>query len=200
MPSLEPMSDTHSHAVEEAIELIEKRSGTKIPEGSNPAVTPIMLTIDDLNIAFRPLLWYTFVAVAHVLAHKFLEHYWGAEFGVYGDVEYVVRIPEGWDPKNPKTRPIVFLHGLGLGLSNYSFLITALLRRFPDRPLLVPIQPYVSQRIFHGAFARPLGKRAAVEGIVGAMRKYGFVPKDDESHESTIGDPMTGVTVLSHSK
>jgi len=197
---MESMPSTHKHAIEEAVELIERRSGTNIPEGSNPAVTPILLTLDDVYISFRPFLWYIFVAVGHFIAHKYLEHHWGAEFDAHGDIEYVVRIPENWDPENPKTRPIVFLHGLGLGLSHYSMLITRLLRRFSDRPLLVPIQPHVSQRIFHGAFVRPLGKRAVVEGIVGAMRKHGFIPEDDGSYEATIGDSTTGVTVLSHSK
>lgn len=200
MPSLESMPATHRHAIEEAVELIEMRSGSKIPEGSNPAVTPMLLTIDDVHISFRPLLWYAFVAVGHIFAHKFLEHHWDVEFGVHGGVEYMVRVPENWDPENPKTRPIVFLHGLGLGLSHYIMLITRLLRRFSDRPLLVPIQPHVSQRIFHDAFVRPLGRRAAVEGLVGAMRKHRFVPEDDGSYEATIGEPTTGVTVLSHSK
>lgn len=200
MPSLESMPATHRHAIEEAVELIEMRSGSKIPEGSNPAVTPMLLTIDDVHISFRPLLWYAFVAVGHIFAHKFLEHHWDVEFGVHGGVEYMVRVPENWDPENPKTRPIVFLHGLGLGLSHYIMLITRLLRRFSDRPLLVPIQPHVSQRIFHDAFVRPLGRRAAVEGLVGAMRKHRFVPENDGSYEATIGEPTTGVTVLSHSK
>ena len=200
MPSLESMPAVHRNAIEEAVELIEKRSGSKMPEGSNPAVTPMLLTLDVVHISFRPFLWYIFIAAGHLLVHKFLEHIWGVEFDVHGDVEYMVRVPKRWDPENPMTRPIVFLHGLGLGLPHYGVLITSLLRRFPNRPLLVPIQPHVSQRIFHGAFARPFGKRATVEGIVGAMRKHGFVPEDDESYEVTIGDPTTGVTVLSHSK
>lgn len=200
MPSLESMPIPHRHAIEEAVVLIEKRSGSKIPEGSNPAVTPMLLTIDDVHILFRPFLWYIFVSVTHALAHKFLEQHWAVEFGVHGDLEYMVRIPNSWDPENPKTRPIVFLHGLGLGLFHYSVLITTLLRRFSDRPLLVPIQPHVSQRIFHGTFVRPLSRRATVEGVVGTMRKYGFVPDEDGSYESAIGDPTSGVTMLSHSK
>lgn len=194
------MPTTHKHAIEDAVELIEKRSGSKIPEGSNQAVTPMLLTIDDVHISFRPLLWYTFVAFCHAFVHKFLEHHWGVEFGLHGDVEYMVRFPDNWDPTNSKTRPIVFLHGLGLGLPHYGMLITNLLRRFPDRPLLVPIQPHVSQRIFHGTYVRPLGKRATVEGIVGAMRKHGFVREEDGSYKEAIGDPTTGVTMLSHSK
>jgi len=194
------MPATRRHAIEEAVELIEKRSGSKIPEGSNQAATPMLLTLDDVHISPRPFLLYIFVALGHALVHKFLEHHWGVEFDVHGDVEYVVRVPESWDPENPKTRPIVFLHGLGLGLFHYSMLIASLLRRFPDRPLLVPIQPHVSQRIFHGAFAQPLGKRATAEGIVGAMKKHGFVPENDGSYESTIGYPAVGVTMLSHSK
>jgi len=200
MPSLESMPAAHRQAIDETVELIEKRSGSKIREGSNPEVTPILLTLDDIHISFRPFLWYIFVAASHVLVHKFLEHNCGVEFDVHGDVEYMVRVPKRWDPENPTTRPIVFLHGLGLGLPHYGILITSLLRRFSNRPLLVPIQPHVSQRIFHGTFTRPLGRRATAEGIVGAMRKHGFVPGDDRSHEATIGDPMTGVTMLSHSK
>ena len=200
MPSLESMPAPHRHAIEEAVMIIEKRSGSKIPEGSNPTATPMLLTVDDVHVSFRPFLWYIFVAVGHTLAQKFLEHHQGVEFDVHGDVEYMIRIPESWGPENPKTRPIIFLHGLGLGLPHYSALIATLLRRFSDRPLLVPIQPHVSQRIFHGAFVRPPGKRATVEGIVSIMRKHGFVPDDDGSYESVIGDPTTGVTILSHSK
>lgn len=199
MPPLESIPTVHRHAIDEAVDLIEKRSGSKIPEGSNPAATPMMLTVDDVPISTRPFLWYILVAVCQLCAHLFLEHNWGVEFGQHGDVEYMVRIPRNWDPANPKTRPIVFLHGLGLGLFHYSVLITTLLRRFPDRPLLVPMQPHVSQRIFHATYTRPLGKYAAVDGIVGAMRKHGFVPEDDGSYEETIGDPVTGVTMLSHS-
>ena len=200
MPSLESMPRAHMHALDEAVELIEKRSGSKIPEGSNPAVPPILLTLDDVHILPRPFLWYILVAFCHFLAHKFLEHHWGVQFGRHGNVEYMVHVPENWDPANSKTRPIVFLHGLGIGLSHYGMLITSLLRRFSDRPLLVPMQPHISQRIFHGAYARPLDKRATVEGIVGAMRKHGFVPEDDGNCETTTRDPRTGVTVLSHSK
>jgi len=200
MPSLECMPATHRCAIEEGVELVERRSGSKIPEGSNPAVTPMLLTLDDVHISFRPFLWYTFVAVGHALTHRVLERHWGVKFGVHGDIEYMIRIPENWDPGNPTTRPIVFLHGLGLGLPHYSILITSLLRRFSDRPLLVPIQPHVSQRIFHDKFARPIGKRATVESIAGAMREHGFVSEDDGNYEATIGDPTTGVTILSHSK
>lgn len=200
MPPLESMPIPHRRAIEEAIESIEKRSGSKIPEGSNPAVTPIMLTIDDVHIAFRPFLWYIFISVSHTLARQFLEQNSGVEFGVHGDLEYMVRIPKGWDPQNPKTRPIVFLHGLGFGLLHYSMLIAGLLRRFSDRPLLVPIQPHISQRIFHGTFVRPLGRHATVEGVVGTMRKYGFVPDEEGNYGSTIGDSTAGVTMLSHSK
>lgn len=194
------MPPAHGHAIDKAVGLIEKRSGSKIPEGSNPAATPMLLTVDDVHIASRPLLWYIFVAFCHHFAHKFLEHHWGVQFGNHGDVEYMIHIPENWDPANSRTRPIIFLHGLGLGLFHYGMLITNLLRRFSDRPLLVPMQPHVSQRIFHDAYARPLGKRATVEGIVGAMRKHGFISEDDGSYGATIGDPKPGVTVLSHSK
>ena len=200
MPSLESMPTTHRHTIDEGVELIEKRSGCKIPEGSNPAVTPMLLTVDDVHILFRPFLWYALIAICHIFVHRFLEHHWGVEFGRHGDVEYMVRIPENWDPANPKARPIVFLHGLGFGLPHYGILIITLLQRFSDRPLLVPMHPHVSQRIFHRTYTRPLGKRAMVEGIVGAMRQRGFVPEDDGSHEAAIGGPVAGVTVLSHSK
>lgn len=199
MPSPESMSTLHRNVIDEAMELIEKRSGSRIPEGSNPTATPILLILDNVHIPFRPFFWYLLVSACHVLAHKFLEHHWDVEFGLHGDLEYMVRIPENWDPVNPKTRPIIFLHGLGLGLFHYSMFITSLLRRFPDRPLLVPIQPHVSQRIFHRTYARPLGRLATVAGIVGAMRKHGFVPDDDNNYEATIGDPTTTVTMLSHS-
>ncbi|KAF9791307.1 hypothetical protein BJ322DRAFT_1017837 [Thelephora terrestris] len=115
---------------------------------------------------------------------NFSEPHWGVEFGRPGDIEYMVRIPENWDPTDSKARSIGFLHGLGFGIIHYSVFIIKLLQ---------------SHRIFHPTYVQPLGRRSMAEGIFGTMREYGFVPEDNESREVTAGDQRTGVTVPRHS-
>lgn len=110
-------------------------------------------------------------------------------------------------PRNAKhdAQPIVFLHGLGLGLTQYQVFLSHLLKAVPDRPILVPLQPHVSQEIFHPRYLKPMGRHATAKALAGLLVELGWaeVPVEESGGEdATAKDPSgrRGVTVVSHSK
>lgn len=98
----------------------------------------------------------------------------------------------------------MFLHGLGLGLTQYKLFLTHLLKTVPDRPVLVPLQPHVSQELFHPKYLQPMGRHESTAALAGLLAKLGWA--EERSEESEVEDngknPIrkSGVTVVSHSK
>lgn len=71
----------------EAVALFEKRAGAKIENGTNPSVTPILLTLDPMKVCARPLVWYVSVKVANIVLQMHLERRFGLRYGRLGDLE-----------------------------------------------------------------------------------------------------------------
>lgn len=117
---------------------------------------------------------------------------------------YILRVPPSWTAEKGR-RPIVFLHGLGLGLTQYKMFLTHLMRAVPDRPILVPLQPHVSQEIFHPAFLRPMGRHEYAATLATLLEELGWARRRDTEGEGDgpiSGDDAAaqGVTMFSHSK
>lgn len=113
---------------------------------------------------------------------------------------YIVRIPDSWDPVSGP-RPIVFVHGLGLGILQYVLLLRHLMQALPDRPLLVPLQPHISQEIFHPRFLKPLSRSETSECLSGLLCQLGWVKREENRRkEAQEHNVERGVTMLSHSK
>lgn len=180
----------------EALQLIEKRSGTVLPPGSNPQARPMLLTLDPVNFAWRPLIWYLLVAVGNWAMKQRLVIKYGMRVIEHDGVEYLLRVPRGWNA-NTDTTPLVFLHGLGLGLVQYTLVLHALLPRSENRPLLVPLQPHISQLIFDPKFLTPKGRHEMSNSMAALFVKLGWVNDEDEQEKAV--DVPKGVTVLSHS-
>lgn len=105
----------------------------------------------------------------------------------------------------------MFIHGLGIGLFQYNVTITDLLEKFPDRPVLLPLQPHVSQGIFHPRFLQPMNRHETADRLAGLMFSLGWVnsqksdsedfnSEEDKAAVSLLGKAKKGVTMLSHSK
>ena len=123
-------------------------------------------------------------------------------------LRYVLRVPHGWDPVNGP-RPVVFMHGLGLGLTQYWRFIQHLFTALSDRPVLVPLLPHVSQELLHPRFLRPLARKEMAEHLAGFIEKLGWadlsadMPSDSSDSEARTPEAKSakrGVTMLSHSK
>jgi len=103
---------------------------------------------------------------------------------------YLVRVPEGWtaDPNSVEaSRPLLFIHGLGMGLAQYATLLNyfSIDKAIKDRPVMVLIQPSISMAFFSKGYLQPPDMQSSTVGIRRAAKRHGF----DKS----------GMTVLSHS-
>ncbi|KZT12486.1 uncharacterized protein LAESUDRAFT_668166 [Laetiporus sulphureus 93-53] len=201
--SFDDLPPAHQVALKEVCQLLEARAGCKIPEGSNASVRPLLLTLDPVNVVWRPFFWYVGIAISNFILRRRLAGKWGVKYGTYHGLEYMLRVPAAWDPLTGP-RPVVFLHGLGLGVTQYNRFLNKLFSMVPDHPVLVPLQPYVSQQIFHPRYLRPMGRRDMARTLAGLLDVLGWAKwEKDEQEAVTSGEkgeevPM-GVTMLSHS-
>ncbi|KAK4705167.1 hypothetical protein P7C70_g1037, partial [Phenoliferia sp. Uapishka_3] len=174
---------------EHCVDMVEARAGRPFPPGRNPDVKTIRLTLDPVRVWSRPLILYVFVwCLQKIIIANSTRHGFKEVKG--GDLRYLVRIPEGWVPdrNGPEScRPLLFLHGLGMGMAQYATFLNYLStsKTLKDRPLLVLIQPNISMSFFQKGYLSPLDSTTTATGLKSIAEKWGF----DKS----------GMTVLSHS-
>ncbi|KAI0771592.1 hypothetical protein BD413DRAFT_613097 [Trametes elegans] len=212
-PGIDKVPEHHRKALNEVIHMLEHRAGAKIPEGSNPAAAPFLLTLDPVNVVSRPLVFYLGVTLSNTLVRRRLRTKWGVKVGVHKDLEYVLRIPPTWDAQTGP-RPIVFMHGLGLGLTQYRRLIEHIFAALPDRPVLVPLLPHVSQEIMHPRFLRPMGRQEMTACLASLLSELDWAELEKPSSDSSDSEDKSaaemkasaskasarkGVTMMSHS-
>ncbi|KAJ7094688.1 hypothetical protein B0H15DRAFT_830514 [Mycena belliarum] len=193
LPEPHLITPTHQAVLDDTLQLLEMRLGTRVAPGSNPDISPMRMTIDPVIVTARPLIYYAFVSGINRYLRGWYRTNWNLRHGNFNDLEYLVYTPETWDPIAGPS-PIVFLHGLGLGLFQYSPIIRDLHHQFPDRPLLIPLQPHISQDIFHPKFLDPLFRQDLADRLAGLLRQLGWVSQDGDDLRGS-----RGVTMLSHS-
>ncbi|KAF8551453.1 hypothetical protein OG21DRAFT_1478115 [Imleria badia] len=198
LPATHLLPDHHRDVLDGAIRQIENRAGMAIPDGPNSGVSPILLTVDKLNVTSRPFVWYAMVFATNWILRRWLERAHAVRFGCHDGLEYCIRIPETWDPVHG-CRPIVLFHGLGIGLMQYKMLIYDLLRNFSDRPIVIPIQPNISQDIFHSRFLNPMNRREMAARLSGLLRELGWVSSSKDRSLSSSNRMSQGIVMLSHS-
>lgn len=206
------------------LHLVERRAGVSIPEGSNPASTPLLSTLDPVAIAPRPFIWYLGISLNNYILRRWFQFAFNAKVGTYKGLEYataifrmaitsinldfhsafryILRNPQSWSPKTGP-RPIVFLHGLGLGLMLYGFFLSRLMEAVPDHPVLILLHPDVSQEIFHPRFLAPMGRHETAEALGSLLQELGWVDRREKGCgdlTENISLIPTGVTIISHSK
>ena len=203
MPDFDNILPTRLNVLLDCFDLVEKRSGSTIPEGSNPDAQPRLLTLDPVSIRWRPLIHYLLVALSDFVMKQLLIRVWGMTLGSRYGLDYLVRVPPTWDACKDPT-PIVFAYGLGLGLFQYSTIIYSFLTRVHDRPLFILLQPHVSQQIFHPRFLVPKDRKETVIAMRQLLIDMGWVrnPADARKGEAgeVKGSKPRGVTMASHSQ
>ncbi|KAI0638154.1 hypothetical protein C8Q77DRAFT_414283 [Trametes polyzona] len=212
-PGIDKVSESHRKVLLEVIQMLEYRAGSKIPDGSNPAATPLLLTLDPINVAWRPLIWYACVTLSNMYLRRSLKSRWNLKIGMYKDLEYVLRVPQGWNA-HTGPRPIVFMHGLGLGLTQYRRFLEHIFTALPEHPVLVPLLPHVSQEILHPRFLRPMSRPEMTACLVGLLAELGWADLEEPSSDTSDSEEKSadesdksksavrvpkGVTMLSHS-
>ncbi|KAF8621659.1 hypothetical protein AX15_007673 [Amanita polypyramis BW_CC] len=213
MPPFEDLSTTQQTVINEALEQLQMRTGCKIPQGSNPSYPAIRLTIDPIKINCRPLTFYILVALVNRYLRGWFMVRYNVKYGSHKGLQYLIRIPKAWNNASGP-RPVLFIHGLGFGLFQYYLFLRHLLNTTTDRPVLVLLQPQISQDLFHPQFLQPLNRRQTVERLVSLLAELGWVDSrlNRSSSESSTDneedvqcqlpsppDKTSGVAVLSHS-
>ncbi|KAF8165274.1 hypothetical protein B0H34DRAFT_649014 [Crassisporium funariophilum] len=213
MPAMDAIPPTQRAALEASLELLQKRVGCKVEDGANPAIVPMRITIDKTSITWRPLTYYLLVGSVNWTLRKRYTKWWNIQHGCSNGIEYLLRMPlTEWDPLT-SPRPIVFIHGLGLGLLQYHGLISDLVKAFPGRPILIPLQPQISQDFFHRDFLNPLNRHQMAKGMAELLEKLGWVTLGAENEKArnmecedekdamsvSFEESQRGVTLLSHS-
>jgi hypothetical protein len=89
LPPLDQISHSRRVILDEALDLLEKRSGCQFEEGSNPAVPPILLTLDNVNIMGRPLTFYAIIWSINFFLKVWYETQKNVRFGSHDGLERV---------------------------------------------------------------------------------------------------------------
>jgi len=87
LPPLESLPDDQWTNLEEALELLQKRLGCKIEEGSNPKIVPMRITIDRTSIMWRPLTYYSVVCSANWALRQLHKIWWDFRHGHSNGIE-----------------------------------------------------------------------------------------------------------------
>ncbi|KIK68061.1 hypothetical protein GYMLUDRAFT_36884 [Collybiopsis luxurians FD-317 M1] len=207
LPKLEKLPRSHKAVLDETVGLLQKRLGKPIPEGSNPSNKPMLPTIDKANILWRPFTFYVFSAAVNLFLDHWYQRHHNFYRGNHDGLEYLVRIPDNWRASQDPS-PVVFLHGLGLGLFQYHTFLSHLTQEFHDRPLLILLQPHISQNIFHPKYLTPMSRKHFTRTLVSLFISLGWADFDPSTGIFTSNvDEMKkdaknrckGVTLLSHS-
>ncbi|KAJ8519372.1 hypothetical protein ONZ45_g3679 [Pleurotus djamor] len=207
MPESHLIPKTHRIVLDDALDLLQKRTGCTIPDGSSSEHQPLLLTLDAVRVLWRPFSFYAIVGVLNKILKAWFVHNYQLRFGAYDGLEYLIRIPTDWDSTNGP-RPLVFAHGLGLGLIQYHIFIMRLLDQFTDRPIFILLQPHISQDLFHPSYLKPMNRNETTQRLASLFSSLGWVDTfddlddDDDADAQSVASSLIlskGVTFISHS-
>jgi hypothetical protein len=112
---------------------------------------------------------------------------------LYLPSRYLIRDPVTTAIPGKDNAPILFLHGLGIGITQYHLVITEFLSNpaFNSRAIVIVIQPHITQSLFHPRHLSPLNREKTVRDL------RGLILKTLNSNKASA--PRQKVVVLSHS-
>lgn len=165
--------------------MLEARSGMTLPEGRNPSVSCIRLHLDPVKVTSRPLAKYLVTGFFNVMLQRRTAQSGFVKVQDAG-LEYLIRMPELWKPGSESTRPVLFIHGLGMGLAQYASLVSYFEQHpaLRDRPLVLLLQPHLSMSLFHPSHLKPPNKESTTKGLRALVARWKM---------------EDGLTVISHS-
>ncbi|KAG0707821.1 Alpha/Beta hydrolase protein [Suillus ampliporus] len=156
--------------LEEYLSMVEDIIGRKLAPGYNARARCMRLTIDSVSMLHRPLVWYLVVGLVDVISsfrlwHQGFHHYddgaWMASFPmrpccVISRRSPVVNLPYWYRPHRSSTKlPVLFLHGIGIGLYPYTPFFEDLISLHPDIGILAIEFLSISMRITSPPLSNP---------------------------------------------
>ncbi|EST09094.1 hypothetical protein PSEUBRA_001436 [Kalmanozyma brasiliensis GHG001] len=174
--------EKYASLLNDGLEMVKLRLGwPDMKKGYNPKVKAIRLTLDPVRTLHRPFGYYvvtngvSFGTIAWLLLTK------GFKWETDGKCTFLVKpaAKRGRDEK--PSQPIVFLHGLGIGLGQYTSMLSYLAKHKDG--VVILIQPHISTNIFSKYFLEPPSKDEQAQATISTLRRHNF----------------NNVTTLSHS-
>ncbi|KAL6300229.1 hypothetical protein BKA93DRAFT_542925 [Sparassis latifolia] len=178
---------------------IENFQGHKYESGWNNAVQCMKVSLDPVVSLHRPLLWYLIVAVVDTYTGLLLTF---AGFRHFGNTKSLCCFPPRlvalcsqrspdpdivywYRPHRSKTKlPILFLHGIGIGLWPYCAFLNDIIAADPDVGIIAIENLCISMRIYEAPLTRDAMLAAItrildfhnVTRVVVAAHSYGTIP------------------------
>lgn len=177
--------------LEECLGLVEKRTGSCFPRerpSGAPPPTVIRLTIDPVKTRHRPLALYLLLYAAHWFTRTLLVWCYGASVWTtqgergQGEVEYIIRVPHHSKKADDAPPPITLMHGLGFGLPHYGLTFTFLMNSFPDRAIIMPLNPSTSMMAFSARYLQPITRAESSRGLSEVLGRLNADCTDIVSH------------------
>ncbi|KAI0263414.1 hypothetical protein BC834DRAFT_1027718 [Gloeopeniophorella convolvens] len=162
--------------------------GYPLDRGNNPAIQVPRLTLDPVVTVHRPFVWYMIVGLVDAAAsaklyHQGFRHYnsrrWFRAFPArplhalfsHKTADTVTDMPYWYRPHRSRTQlPILFLHGIGIGLWPYTRFMRELAARAPDVGVLAVELLPISMRIT----APPLARDALCAALARILDAHGL--------------------------
>ncbi|TPX65045.1 hypothetical protein SpCBS45565_g05452 [Spizellomyces sp. 'palustris'] len=145
------LTDLELEEVDEMVKETEQRIQHRLKDGYDKRVKCIRLTIDEMQMLHRPFIYYVAISIMHALGHVFLRVLGFREASVRAKgnttgtrQRYYYRPGSSSAKKLEDTRPIVFIHGIGIGFLHYMPLVARLPR---DVDVFLLDWPHVSMRL-----------------------------------------------------
>ncbi|KAF3919753.1 hypothetical protein ABW20_dc0108078 [Dactylellina cionopaga] len=215
----------HEEEVEEYVAMLEEKMGHKFEEGRGKAVC-YRLTIDQVKMKHRPLAWYMLLGAIDTLTyirlrlstHIYHRRSFSTFFSsfpfrletVFTSHKTPVTTTAYWSrPHRSKThKPILYIHGIGIGLHPYVEMLNTLASTLPDVGILIlEIDPVCSR------ICAPMLKRAEMleeiltilsapahktsyESFVLAANSYGTVIATHMLHDSRLSPRIISLVLI----
>ena len=93
MPPFGQLPTAQQKVINEALEQFKMRTGSDIPQGSNPHCSPMCLTADPIKFHWRPLFFYILVAIVNRYVKAWFIDRYDIKHGSHRGLEYVLRFP-----------------------------------------------------------------------------------------------------------
>ena len=114
----------------------------------NPRASLIADLRTPLKASYRPMYFYALTEAVAGISHVQMTRRMGFKLASKTSIAaYYVRKPPSGQPQGYRRPPIVFLHGIGLGLSPYTAFLRTLKEQHPDRTIVAVQYKHVSMRL-----------------------------------------------------
>jgi hypothetical protein len=137
---LQQLSNEQLENVEILVGRFEDKLGYSLPEGADHKTRKMMVTLDPVLMWHRPLFFYAAVKGLDIVSRSAL---WNAEFTRSPDRGVVTYFKQGTSGETP----LVFFHGIGIGLFPYIRLVLAMVAKFPNRTIILFEKTSISMRL-----------------------------------------------------